>query len=252
MAVGPKKEPTESEKKEKEPLTPKRFLNLFKFYVLPVISVIIFFVIIIFGLYPTFLDLFSRLNHIDELSKESQALNVRIATFQDLRTHGIRTQGYLTLIESIVPSRQTEVVNFQQKIKKLAEDQQLRVDQPTTGESIITPTKGSLGLIEVPSKFTVIGELDKIKTFLAELDKGEDFLVINQMKLTRLDEGDWELKVTFVKYQFQQQTGVDEIFLKVPETSQPDKDVLEFIKDRYGKGDTILEFEDQLSTQTGN
>jgi hypothetical protein len=71
------------------------------------------------------------------------------------------------------------------------------------------------------------------------------------MRLNRIADNEWELKVTFVKYQFQEQTGTEEIFSKVSEDSIPDQDVLEFIRERYGDGNTVLEFEDS-TTQTGN
>ncbi len=238
----------------KKDIKTEDLIHWFKFYILPILSIFFLLVILLIGIYPNLKTLFGYLDEIDKMEKQSTALGTQLSKLKELNKNESRTQAYLSLIETIVPTKETEVVNFQEKIKILGTNNGLRLVESKTGETIIIPEDleegevPGVGLIEVPSQFSFQGELDDIKTFLGELNEGEDFLVINEMKLTSINSvvsDQWTLDITFVKYQFQEMDLTEnDPFSEVSEGSKPNEDVLNFIKDRYGKGNPLLELND--------
>ncbi|MBN1916201.1 hypothetical protein JW796_04435 [Candidatus Dojkabacteria bacterium] len=239
-------------KKEKsKELDTKELIRWFKFYVLPIVSIGMLLVIVIFGIYPNVKGLFNYLDKVDELREQSVRLDTRIRRLKDLSQNNSRTEAYLEVIDNIVPEKQTEVVNFQEKIKNLGNSNNLKLMEAKAGETIILSEEvkegdnTGIGLIEVPSQFSFQGKLPDIKVFLTELNKGEDFLVINEMKLTSINtavSNQWTLDIIFVKYQFQEVSESQiSIFSSIPESSEPNKEVLEFIKMKYGQGNSLLD-----------
>ena len=237
---------------KKKELSGKELVNWFKFYILPVIAVLILLVILIAGVYPSIQALFGGLDEIDKLEEQSNDLQTRIEKLNTLSSLSARNNAYLELIETIVPTGKTEVVNFQEKIKGIGTDHSLRLLESKAGESIIVPDEDagvSIGLIEIPSQFTFQGNLTNIKAFLTDLNEGEDFLIIHEMKLANIGSvstDDWTLDITFVKYQFQDITEEQaKSFSQISESSQPMREVLQFIKDKYGSNDPLLDLGDE-------
>lgn len=216
--------------------------RIFRFYILPILSIGFFVTIAIFGIYPSIKNTFAMLRKIDDMKNDSVELDNKLAVLKNLRGKRTTIEAYLTIIDGIVPAKTTEVVNFQIKIKELAIKNGLESSDTRTGENIIVSNEGMLGLVEIPSEFKLSGTLENVKKFLTELDKGEDFLVINEMDLARQGNDSWGLRVIFIKYQFQEITEEDKkLFTNISDSSLSNTDVLDFIKVRYGKNNPALE-----------
>ena len=236
-------------KKKKKNFTLKDASKWFRYYILPIVAILLLGSIGFVGIYPSISLVFENLDEIDELRKKSEGLGDEIAALEQLQAGQVRAAAYLQLLDEIIPSENTEVVDYQENIKDIAQENGLRLIESTTGETILLSDEedsSKLGLIEVPSQFTLQGNLGDIKNFLGGLDKGDDFIVINEMSLSRVtidevEQSDWVLEIVFVKYQFQEVALTDAtIFEDISEKASPNEEVLNFMRDRFGEGNPVL------------
>jgi Tfp pilus assembly protein PilO len=223
-------------------------------YVVPIALIAIFGGIIFLLIVPAVSNVFFQLGEIQTLNTETTEKDAQIARLRELSSRSSQITNDLAAIETIVPEGVTEVVNFQEALRALAERTHgLTVVEASTGERVLkSSTNGAdseenlriLALIEIPSTFAISGNLDQIKAFVADIKNLSDFVIIGEMELRTDQEfqanqleaiasGEWRLTITLVKYQFQvpdEQNQLQAVYSQVPETIQLSADVLEYVR----------------------
>ncbi|MCA9379149.1 hypothetical protein KC640_01860, partial [Candidatus Dojkabacteria bacterium] len=158
----------------------------------------------------------------------------------------------LSLVNNLAPASNTEVVRFQQRIADLATSFGLRNLNSQTAEytDTISVTGGNdnplLGIIEIPSSFSLQGKFANVQNFIAAIKSLEDFVIVGEMEIRVVgavapeqltsSSLDWNLDITLIKYQFQQPNENNKLadaYAKVPPSVKIDSDVLEFISQKY-------------------
>jgi hypothetical protein len=90
-----------------------------------------------------------------------------------------------------------------------------------------------LTLKEIPNQFELQGTLDQMFTFIAELSKLQDFIIVQNLELDRTNTDIWVMNITLVKYQFGNVTeDLVQSFMSVPLSQQIDADVQDYIDAR--------------------
>lgn len=212
-----------------------------KFYYLPIIIVVIFFLILILGVYPALSLLLNNIEELGTIRDEVDKKDEKIIVLKDLQSKSGVTNKYLDSINKIAPVDQTNVADFQTSIKNVATQNKLTLIDATSGEEIIANEESNMNflqLIEVPTQFELEGTFTNLRKFLIDIYNGEDFIIIQEMEFRKAEGAtNWKMDVTFAKYQFieSEATQTDQYneYTKISEVSRPDKSVLEFLDDKY-------------------
>ncbi len=214
-----------------------------RFYYLPILILVVFFLIVFLGVYPALSLLLGNIDELDSIRDQVQKKDEKIVILKELETQKDTTNRYLVSINEIAPVEKTNVANFQTAIKNIASQNNLRVIDATSGEEIVANEESAtnfLQLIEVPTSFELQGSFQDLRNFLIDIYQGDDFIIIEEMKF-RKEEGetDWRMDVIFVKYQFvesetMQTTQLNE-YIKISEASRPAQEVLDFLDEKYIK-----------------
>lgn len=217
-----------------------------KFYGLPVISTSIFVIIVLFFIIPKITEIFSELENVDRLGKEQTELQNLLIETRRLQSNIDNLDAQLSVIDSIAPSRETEVLIFRNKIQQLAESNGLKfafqVSSDTNLQNQVTNAPlDALSLKEVATQFEVTGEFTNIEQFINQLNLIDDFIIIRQMSLSSIELAEqssfteWELQLTIAKYQFNNETdAIREDYLKVDPNQQLDELMRDYINNRIG------------------
>ncbi|MBN1331621.1 type 4a pilus biogenesis protein PilO [Candidatus Dojkabacteria bacterium] len=226
------------------------YLRLLKFYYLPIFVLVIFFVIMIFGLIPSLNSIYNNYSQRNTVKKAVERQEVTIANLVQLKNDSNEINQYLESINTIAPVQVTNVTEFQESIKTLATTNGIATKQANTRELIYSEDGSQSGqvsylqLVEVPSDFVFAGSFEDIRTFLGALYEQDEFIVIEEMSFAKpVNSSDWELSITLNKYQFQINetvlTGSDQTaqtapnYLAEPESAKPDQNVIDFIDKKY-------------------
>lgn len=218
------------------------YRKLFHFYLIPIVSVSIFLLILVLTIIPNVKYMMDGLEEGKELKKESEQLDQRIAILKTLKSREEENLQILNKVNLIIPSEQSEVVNFRQKVAGLAIEQGLIVESLQAGENIIedkkTDTEPSNNqLIEIPSKFSFAGEFDSFRQLFLKLYEGEDFFIITNMDLNVNNSfqspGAWKGQFDLTKYQFSAKQSEDD-FMNISEKEPVNKSVVTFIEQNFG------------------
>lgn len=236
--------------------TSKDYVNMFKFYYLPIIVIAVFFGIMIKGTYPSLTGIFDTNDEIDAIQTKVEQMDKRLVLLNGLKERGTEIDEYLQHINQIAPVEKTKVTEFQQSVKAVAEQSNLEVIDSRAGEEIIRTddeeAQQDIALVEIPAEFTLLGDFSRIKNFLTEIYQGGDFIVIHEMSFEKVQQkyGEaWQLKIILVKYQFiepivDESIGIIDTYNSVPEEARPDQTVLEFIDKKY-KGVSLQQINQQ-------
>lgn len=226
--------------------------RVLRMYIVPIVALSVFFATLLFMIIPGIQRLFSDLDVISLQGEQLDDMNIQLAQLQSLLTNSQSLNSDLAIINSIVPTGLTAVVDFQQRVVDLAEANGLTVGETSTAEQILNleQTGGnvaSLGTIEIPSTFSIAGDFASIKAFIEDIQSLDDFVIIGEMALktssdsnltttTDIASQGWSLTLTLVKYQFQsveQQASLADIYRQVPPTTGLDEDILEFVRSKF-------------------
>lgn len=250
-------QPKQAESKKKKSPSMKDYLNMLKYYYLPVATLAIFLFIAAFAVYPSIADLSATMSHLGELRTSSKEKDDEIGKLQVLEADATQTNQYLNAINKIAPIRETNVVDFQKDIRGVANTNRLDVEDARGGEEIISDDNSiyQFQLVEVPMNFTLVGSFEDMKQFLSDIyNLSNDFIVIEDMQFSRTNQNNdkWSMDITLVKYQFIEKeeakndsptssnvvvvveeqktpTAVSE----VPIDARPNQKVLDFLDNKY-------------------
>jgi hypothetical protein len=228
-------------------------------YTMPIVSFVIFLVILFAGIIPGFNDIGTNNIKISSLQQEYQAAEQRIATLDQIRSEESKYRTVINKINEVIPSSMTEVANFASRIDQSLKTNTLSSDEIKTGEAELLPmstneTAGSIALgiqdtiiqlgkmplRQVPINLKTSGRFGDTKNFFKTLYSGKDFFVVGKMDLqssidlllTATDKWDGELELT--KYQFSEKDYNSEtVYLNVAETQPPNQDVIDFVTTKY-------------------
>lgn len=218
------------------------YKKLLRFYIFPIISIIIFLIIFVFTIIPNVKYMINGLEEGQDLKEESEALDRRIAQLKTLKSREVENQQILDKVNVIIPSEQSEVVKFRQKVAQLAMSKGLAVESLQAGENIIDEEDSIIDgagnqLIEIPSKFSFSGDFNSFRELFLTLYEGEDFFIITNMDLDRnnfgANAGNWKGQFDLTKYQFSLRQSEDE-YINIPESQTVNQQVINFIEQNFG------------------
>ena len=227
----------------------------FMFYLFPIFSFIFFLLILFFAVIPSVGNINSKINDIDNLRGEETRLNDRITKIRQLDQDAVKNQDVMNKINEIVPTGQTEVVKFGERIKAaltknilenlgIKSGESILVD-PTNNQTTSTTTTSSsqtlvkgenvLSLREIPSEFDIKGGYEDIRNFFIQLYQGTDFFVVDEMSLNKNSENIWSGAVSLAKYQFSQSPVFDPkiAYGYISESLTPNQVVIKFLQTKF-------------------
>lgn len=220
----------------------RNYKKLFRFYLLPIISISIFLVILMFTIIPNVKYMINGLEEGKQLKKESEELDRRISLLKTLKTREEENQQILNKVNLIIPSEQSEVVKFRQKVAGLATNEGLLVESLQAGENIIDEDDAVIEnnnnqLIEIPSKFSFSGDFDAFRKLFLTLYEGDDFFIITNMDLdissVGQSSGTWKGQFDLTKYQFSERQS-EEDYMNISERQPVNQSVINFIEQNFG------------------
>lgn len=220
------------------------YRKLVRFYIIPIISVAIFFFILLFTVVPNVRYMIDGFEEGQELKRESKELDKRIDRLSAMKQNDSENRQLLSKINQIIPSEQSEVVRFRQKVAGVGTRKGLEVDSLQAGELIVEEnsenvidSSSGFQLIEIPSRFSFTGSFNSFRELFKELYSGEDFFVISNMDLNvnnfSFGVDSWEGRFDLTKYQFYEE-GDSSDYANVPETQPVNQEVLKFLEDNFG------------------
>lgn len=221
------------------------YRKFIKFYFIPILSVLIFLVIVVFTVVPSVVDMLEGLDEVKQLEAKSDELDKRIARLEQLQEQEQTNRAILDKVNVLIPSEQSQVVLFRQKVANLGKDQGLDVDSLRAGESILddnnqseleTQQDQAFNLIEIPSRFSFTGRFDSFRELLRSLYAGNDFFVVSNMDLDVNSIGatntTWKGEFDLIKYQFSEDSQTEN-YLEVSDFAEANATVVKFIEDNF-------------------
>lgn len=219
------------------------YRKLLRFYIIPFVSVLIFVFLLIFTIIPNINYMIDGLDEAKELKAQSSQLDSRITKLGKLKDDEERYLQILSKVNQIIPSEQSEVVKFRQKVAGFATDEGLEIQSLKAGENIlddnrnIEPENSNNQLIEIPSKFSFTGNFDSFRELLKKLYSGEDFFIITNMDIDvnnlNLTGVNWKGQFDITKYQFSQSDLQDD-FSDISESENINNGVILYIEQNFG------------------
>jgi len=218
------------------------------FYILPIASFIFFLFVLFSAVIPTISEIGGKLDEVDKLKAEEITLNARIKKINDLDASAQKNQQIIDRINIIVPTGQTEVVKFGERIVlslsqnflvnegiKLGEEVIVAKDIANLQGAATTVQDNSLSIREIPSKFDVKGNLEDIRNFFIQLYKGQDFFIVDSMSLKNTDDISWSGEVSLAKYQFSESQVFDPIkaYTSISENAVLNELVMRFVETQF-------------------
>lgn len=227
--------------------------TLFRVYLVPLLVVGVFAVIIFALIIPGIGEIFSQLDKTTQTNNQVRALDTRIQRLQLLAAQSAQVNLDLAALNLVVPEAITEVVNFQQQVRRLmAEQNGLEVGGATTAEQAIAAIEREsitdsdpIVILQIPTTFTGRGTIQNIRSFIEDIKELNSFVVIGEMdvnnselfdstNLQQIDTSDqWQINITLIKYQFASNAEaqvVRALYLNRAESATLDQSVLEYIR----------------------
>jgi cell division protein FtsL len=217
-----------------------------KVFVLPLVTFSIFLVILLFLVVPRLRSLFTHVDDITtkniEISKNNEKLTQLDEVYNDLPT--IKAQ--LAEIENIANSGDTKIVEYRDRVVKLAQENGLVVRSERLNEIIEANIPddlqssnfiSKLGLQEVPAYFEFRGSLVNLRSFLEKLDTLPDFVIVKELNFNLKDDSgadfrtqEWALEIQVVKYQFRENDqDLKDFYAGIPIDAQINSRVSEYL-----------------------
>lgn len=220
------------------------YRKLFRFYLIPIVSVLIFLFILVFTIIPSVRHMVNGLEEGKQLREESKNLDNRINRLTSMREQDEQNRRILAKVNQIIPSEQSEVVRFRQKVAGVGTGKGLTVDSLQAGEVIVDENNRNIvssttnfQLIEIPSRFAFTGGFNGFRELFRDLYAGDDFFVISHMDLNvnnfNLGADSWEGRFDLTKYQFYED-GSTRDYAEVLETEPVNQEVLRFLEENFG------------------
>lgn len=191
----------EDKKKEIRPNDKK---TLVKIYLIPMMGILLFFYIVFFLIFGKISSIFNQLDLIDSRNLELNSKQAEVSSLEEASKSVQNIQSSLGILNSLAPSAQTEVVEFQEKVEILAVNNGLTItSQRLNDQSNESGDLTVLELKQIPSVFEIVGPKQNIDNFLRDFSNIDDFIVVSEMLYSGSLEDDlWRLELTTIKYQF--------------------------------------------------
>jgi Tfp pilus assembly protein PilO len=186
-------------------------LKDFKKYVVPIISVLIFIVIIAFAIIPLYLQTVENSRSLKSRREEIDSQQILVSELEQLAEESVSNSELIDMLDGIIPATQTEVVAFQRKVSVLAEQNSVDIEEVVVGEKILVNTGGqeqinissALYIVQIPIQFKLVGQVPDFQGFLNDIYSSGDFIIVTQMSLVNRDfQSDTVMDITLSKYQF--------------------------------------------------
>ena len=227
----------------------KSLANRVRIFLLPIVAVSVLLGFLLFGIIPNVSRVFGIFDEIGVLREEYEKEAVALQILQVAAGETSVTTANIELINSLAGLEGvSQIVDFQEKIAGIARENNLRVLEQKTSENIIGDDDEQVeappvGIIEIPSDFSLEGTLSQVRSFINRIATVDDFIIIGSMELrarnqSSLDSSSsqlWQLEISLIKYVFQEADSnnqLAQIYLNVPIEKQPDPQVLDFIRGR--------------------
>ncbi|MDQ6985157.1 MAG: type 4a pilus biogenesis protein PilO [Candidatus Dojkabacteria bacterium] len=233
---------TLEERKKKEASKSKKYAKFFKFYVVPIISVIIFMVSILLIIIPKFNEITTDTTAISSLESERSKASNKLGYVRALRSNQIELQQNLDFLDSIAPSGSTEVIEFSERLSSLADRYSLEIETQRANDLLSASSINQQGsnladtsvtIQEIPVSFRMSGTFRNIDSFITELSRLDDFVILRDFTLEGIEEEGrslWTFELTFSKYQFREDSiEATGRYLKISPSSTLDSSILEYI-----------------------
>ncbi|MBP9758166.1 hypothetical protein KBD45_00585 [Candidatus Dojkabacteria bacterium] len=215
-----------------------------KEYLVPMLGLLIFIGILMVFTIPSINDLFGTYDLRDTANNELDQKEIELKELQNLRNANKTNKDMLERLQLIIPTSQTEVVNFVNKVEQISNDTSVGFKDAVAGERLILDSAGkastktddrNLRLLQIPINFTLNGTLDNLRSLLIKIYNNDDFIVMTEMQLnnrdTETDGAKVELELS--KYQYNTPASnkdYQELLKSISYKEKPDQDVIEFIQ----------------------
>lgn len=236
------------------------------FYLLPIAGLLFFIFVLFNGVIPSINEMNTKLDDIEALREEDEALALRIQNILNLEKNIENTQTIIDKINYLVPTGQTEVVAFGERIIQNIQTNTLTYDALKTGElelvtsaayldpEVIDQLKEDptyLPLNQIPTEFGVKGPYEGIRSFFINMYNGPDFFVVNKMELKKTGDNEWSGDISLAKYQFTPNNAFDPVkaYFNISEDTPLNPEVMDFLQKKFV--DIIFQ-ENQIETETEN
>ncbi len=218
-----------------------------KFYLVPITSVGIFIIIFIFTIVPNIRYMFDGLQEVNSLRDESEKLDMRLNVLKTLKEKEDQDRRILSMINNLVPSETSEVVKFRQEVAEMGKQKGLVAESLKAGESILDDKNKSViiqtpdyQVIEIPSKFSFLGQFSSYRELLRSLYNGDDFFVISSMDLeVNQSNGSgniWRGDFDIIKYQFSL-SSTEANYSQILESQPINQSVVRFLEENFAESD---------------
>ncbi len=228
-----------NKKEKKENSSFRQFLIVFRIYLFPITSIIIFLIIIFVFTIPKIFNIFGQLGEIDRLNEDLQTRQEELIEAQRMAANEATLRRDVDILDSLAPTEVTEVVNFGTRIAELAVENELVIDNQFVSDEIdgfssesFLESNELLLLREVPNDFEIRGDVVDVFDFIEDLGRLEDFIVVNRMELTALETNEWSMEIRIIKYQFQELGEPSELYqayVQVPISASVNAEIQEYL-----------------------
>lgn len=231
----------QGKKEREETSTLHRIQRFLRVYLIPVVAIIMFFGIMIGLVIPKIFGIFGQIDMINQLNDDLKQRQSEYASVRTMNSRSSFLEGDLETLNSLAPTRVTEVVNFQSKIANLALSRNLTVNNQVVSDSVSTLNESFLDsnellrLREVPNIFEISGSANNVFSFIQDLNTIDDFIVVDEMNLTAVNNNQWNMRINIIKFQFSERGSEDEryqSYIQVPVTAQIHEDIQEYLNSR--------------------
>lgn len=236
-----------------EDIMSARLLDDILFYIMPIISFVIFIVIVLYGVIPNATAMSDKINAVNQLKQQDLDIKERIVKLEALKNSLAGVQDVINKLDSIVPEGKTEVVKFSQRVRaatdlnmerfvNIPKEKPIVMNDISTGEAELATDSGTvqgLKINQVPTEFTFTGGFERFRQFFTNLYGGSDFFVVEEMSLSYDPINQiWNGNISLVKYQFSKDANFipGEVYGTISEDAQPNAEVVEFIQTKFVEG----------------
>lgn len=221
----------------------KETMKYLRLYVIPIFAIVTFLGILLFLTIPKINEIFSNLETISTNNETITTNNAKLDYLNSLTGQYNSIVNDLSVIDGIAPLGSTEVVKFRDRITDLITSNNIKIISQRLSEANTesgvqdTEDVSPIILQEVPFIFTILGSYGNIVNFIQSLNSVEDFIVIKEMRFTSSSEdpnGDWQMEINIVKYQFNTSNGTDlrQLYINIPVEAQLNELIRKYIDAR--------------------
>lgn len=215
-----------------------------KEFAVPILAILSFAAILMIFTIPSINNLTGAYEERDAVTAQLNDKKAELEDLQNLRNTNQTNKGILDRLQIIIPTSQTEVVNFVNKVEQVSRETTVEFKDAVAGERSVLDSSGrattrvderNLKLLQIPVNFSLVGSLGNLRTLLVRIYNSDDFIVMTKMQLDNRqeDESGAQIELELSKYQYNPPSSKEdyEALLKsISYKERPDQDVIDFIR----------------------